>query len=92
VCLINSASEAIDNKFPTNVIVSSTGAVSWIPLGILTSACSIDITWFPFDEQKCPMKFGSWTYDGNKLNLTKMDDPVDLSTLQENGEWDVIGR
>ena len=27
----------------------------------------IDITWFPFDDQNCDMKFGSWTYDGFKV-------------------------
>ena len=22
----------------------------------------LDITWFPFDDQKCDLKFGSWTF------------------------------
>ena len=28
------------------------------------STCKIDITWFPFDDQQCDLKFGSWTYSG----------------------------
>lgn len=32
------------------------------------STCKIDITWFPFDDQNCEMKFGSWTYNGFKVN------------------------
>ena len=37
------------------------------------------------------MKFGSWTYDGNKINLTLLMDVIDLSTYQLSGEWDLIG-
>ena len=29
----------------------------------------IDITWFPFDDQNCTMKFGSWTYKLDSLNI-----------------------
>ena len=28
-----------------------------------------DITWFPFDDQNCEMKFGSWTYNGFNVSL-----------------------
>lgn len=65
-----SADEDIDSKFPTNIVVYNTGLCSWIPLGIYISSCSINIKWFPFDDQYCKLKFGSWTYDGSKINLT----------------------
>jgi len=90
-CSPCSADEDIDSKYPTNVIVSSDGTCSWVPLGLYISSCSIDITWFPFDDQNCTMKFGSWTYDGGSINLTKKEDSVDLSIYQESGEWDLIG-
>ena len=38
--------------------------------GIFKSTCQIDITWFPFDDQDCEMKFGSWTYNGLKVGKT----------------------
>ena len=38
------------------------------------------------------MKFGSWTYDGTKINLTAMNEEIDISTYQPSGEWDLIGR
>ena len=28
-----------------------------------------DITWFPFDDQNCEMKFGSWTYNGFNVSF-----------------------
>ena len=29
----------------------------------------MDVEYFPFDEQTCVMKFGSWTYDGFQVRL-----------------------
>ena len=62
-----SASEAFDGTYPTNVVVTSHGLCTYIPPGIFLSSCPIDITWFPFDDQDCEMKFGSWTYNGFKV-------------------------
>ena len=65
--LYNSANENFDATFPTNIIVKHNGEISQIPPGIFKSTCKIDITWFPFDDQNCEMKFGSWTYNGFKV-------------------------
>ena len=62
-----SADEKFDGTFQTNVVVSSTGNCLYVPPGIFKSTCKIDITWFPFDDQKCDLKFGSWTYSGWKV-------------------------
>lgn len=62
-----SADEAFDGTYPTNVIVTHEGKCTYIPPGIFKSTCKIDITWFPFDDQDCEMKFGSWTYNGFKV-------------------------
>ena len=29
----------------------------------------MDVEYFPFDEQTCVMKFGSWTYDGFQVKM-----------------------
>ena len=68
--LMFSADEAFDGTYPTNVVVTNTGKCTYSPPGIFKSTCKIDITWFPFDDQDCEMKFGSWTYDGGKVRTT----------------------
>ena len=52
------------------MVLTSEGGCTYIPPGIFKSTCKIDITWFPFDDQDCEMKFGSWTYDGGKVRTT----------------------
>ena len=54
------------------VVVSRDGSVVWVPPFEFSSSCKMDYTWFPFDEQRCDIKFGSWTYNGFKLNLQKV--------------------
>ncbi|KAF5891834.1 neuronal acetylcholine receptor subunit alpha-7-like, partial [Clarias magur] len=89
ILLYNSADERFDATFHTNVLVNSSGACQYIPPGILKSTCYIDVRWFPFDVQKCDMKFGSWTHNGWLLDLQMQE--VDISTYIPNGEWDLVG-
>nr|CAD7437833.1 unnamed protein product [Timema bartmani]CAD7457799.1 unnamed protein product [Timema tahoe] len=101
ILMYNSADEGFDGTYHTNVVVKHNGSCLYVPPGIFKSTCKIDITWFPFDDQHCDMKFGSWTYDGNQvfsaLQLTSLDlvlnseEGGDLSDFITNGEWYLIG-
>ncbi|XP_062545006.1 neuronal acetylcholine receptor subunit alpha-7 isoform X4 [Armigeres subalbatus] len=92
VLMYNSADEGFDGTYHTNVVVKNNGSCLYVPPGIFKSTCKIDITWFPFDDQHCEMKFGSWTYDGNQLDLVlNSDEGGDLSDFITNGEWYLIG-
>ena len=51
----------------TNISVFGTlvcGASAWQKLTKMIAIFQMDVEYFPFDEQTCVMKFGSWTYDG----------------------------
>lgn len=92
VLMYNNADKEFDGSYHgTNVVVTNSGNCTYIPPGIFRSTCKIDTTWFPFDEQKCDMKFGSWTYNGNDVDLEMqyVDGAGDLSNLIANGEWEV---
>ncbi|VIO97033.1 Uncharacterized protein BM_BM2680 [Brugia malayi] len=96
ILLYNSADDNFDSTFKSNLLVYSNGEVNWIPPGILKFSCKLDITWFPFDDQICGLKFGSWTHNGFAIDLQiDADDSnsthqMDISDYVISGEWDLI--
>ncbi|XP_048849249.1 neuronal acetylcholine receptor subunit alpha-7-like isoform X1 [Brienomyrus brachyistius] len=89
ILLYNSADDDFDSTFKTNVLVNSSGFCQYLPPGIFMSTCNVDVRWFPFDIQKCEMKFGSWSFDGWLLDLQMKE--ADISGYMPNGEWDLVG-
>jgi len=61
--IVYSADDYTAGYMASNAMVHSDGRVFWSPPARLRSSCKIDITLFPFDDQICSLKFGSWTYD-----------------------------
>lgn len=41
------------------VLIKSDGRVHWEPGGVFTTTCDIDIHYFPFDTQECPIEIGT---------------------------------
>ena len=64
-----------DGNFEVTLATKATlfhdGLVEWKPPAIYHSSCEMDVEYFPFDEQTCVMKFGSWTYDGFQVGITE---------------------
>uniref|UniRef100_A0AAQ4PN59 Neuronal acetylcholine receptor subunit alpha-7-like n=1 Tax=Gasterosteus aculeatus aculeatus TaxID=481459 RepID=A0AAQ4PN59_GASAC len=89
ILLYNSAHDKFDATFKTNVLVNSSGFCEYLPPGIFVSTCTVDVRWFPFDIQRCELKFGSWTFDGWLLDLQMKE--ADVSGYMTNGEWDLLG-
>ncbi|KAF5404832.1 Acetylcholine receptor subunit alpha 2 [Paragonimus heterotremus] len=94
IVLYNYADERLKEMRDAMVIVYYDGSIKWMPPAIFKSNCKIDIKSFPFDEQTCHMKFGSWTYDGNRLDVLFIDNEqhVLLDDYTESNEWEIIAR
>ena len=74
-----------DGNFEVTLATKATlwwnGLVEWKPPAIYKSSCEIDVEYFPFDEQTCVMKFGSWTYDGFQVRDYKKADYVVVAEI-----------
>ncbi|XP_061632381.1 neuronal acetylcholine receptor subunit alpha-7-like [Phyllopteryx taeniolatus] len=88
ILLYNSVHDKFDATFKTNVLVNSSGFCEYLPPGIFMSTCNVDVRWFPFDIQRCELKFGSRTFDGWLLDIQMKD--ADVSGYMPNGEWDLL--
>ena len=71
--------------------VTEDGTVSWFPryeLGV--TQCPVDVTWFPFDKQKCELVFESWVLHDKQLMLTTTENTADdyaISNYIETDMW-----
>lgn len=73
----------------TNVVLRNDGQVMWDQPAITKSSCSVDVAYFPFDLQECHFTFGSWTHNGNQMDLFNALDSADLADFVPNVEWEV---
>ena len=87
IYLYNTAETPLQNLKFSNVHVTSDGNVLWSRPGMIKATCRFDLTHFPYDEQNCKLKLGSWSYTGYHLILQKYDPAIDLDNYQENEEW-----
>jgi nicotinic acetylcholine receptor len=88
-----SAGESIDgfvNVTGSKVSIYHTGHVRWMVPLIVNSACAVDVTYFPYDQQICEIKFGSWIYDLRQLDLLLTLNRPDLNHYVMNSEYDLI--
>ncbi|XP_054710852.1 LOW QUALITY PROTEIN: acetylcholine receptor subunit alpha-like [Uloborus diversus] len=99
IVLYNNADGNYEVTIMTKAILHSDGMVDWKPPAIYKSSCLMDVEYFPFDEQTCFMKFGSWTYDGYTVDLkhkhqreeeAEIPMGIDLSEFYLSVEWDIM--
>ena len=77
------------STFKTPVVIRWNGDCNWGSPAMLKSICDIDVKFFPFDTQECSLKFGSWTYAKNRIDLKPMKLTFPTLYYMKNGEWQI---
>jgi hypothetical protein len=80
------------NCWDTNTVVFPTGKVIFVPPCKMVSFCEFSLRKQPYGNQECYMKFGSWTFDGNVLDLQFYNgtEAIDLSQLHNSSGFEVV--
>ncbi|XP_013406814.1 acetylcholine receptor subunit beta-like 1 isoform X2 [Lingula anatina] len=92
IVLFNNADGKYQASYRSNVVIYKDGLMLHVPPAIYKSACQIDVQYFPFDEQECEMRMGSWTFNGDQvgflwhMNLSE----VDFNDYMPSGTWDIL--
>ncbi|CAJ0962654.1 unnamed protein product, partial [Mesorhabditis belari] len=90
IVLYNNADGNYQVQIMTKAKLNYNGTVEWAPPAIYKSMCPINVEFFPFDDQTCEMKFGSWTYGGLEVDLQHRDANVtDVPVNATNGEIEI---
>ncbi|CAF0786256.1 unnamed protein product [Didymodactylos carnosus] len=75
ISLINQHS-ITDNEENNFISIQSTGQFEFNYLALLTVPCDFDLQRFPFDQQTCLFKLGSFVYDSSTVSITQATDYI----------------
>ncbi|XP_064643455.1 acetylcholine receptor subunit alpha-like [Lineus longissimus] len=73
-----------------NLMILNDGLVKWYPGGIYNVGCHLDLTYFPFDTQRCSFYFISWVYNYQEMRLFAKKPKMDVVHFMSRAEWEVI--
>ncbi|KAK3729542.1 hypothetical protein RRG08_044057 [Elysia crispata] len=95
--LYNYADERLAERRDVLCVIKNDGRVLWMPQAIYKSSCEIDVQAFPFDIQSCKLKFGSWTYGGDMVDLMVLinvtgytNGSIDMTEYRKSNSWEIL--
>jgi nicotinic acetylcholine receptor, invertebrate len=62
-----------------------------LPMTSLTTRCTLDVRYFPFDNQTCEIVVTNWNLDSDQHAMIPMSSSVVLKGYEENSLWDLTG-
>ncbi|XP_061175709.1 neuronal acetylcholine receptor subunit beta-4-like [Saccostrea echinata] len=80
-----SLTEVGDSSY--RIRIDGDGKHEWIIGLVASSACSVDVTNFPFDSHSCELIFTPWGTTSSEVTLSPMSTTVDQTHYSESTEW-----
>lgn len=71
-------------------LVLSKGAVVCIIPNRHDALCMPDLSKFPYDQQNCSLRYGSWVHRGEEVNFQLFKKSVTVDDYVPNGEWKLL--
>lgn len=71
------------------VFLHSDGSCVWVIMQSFEVICDANVKYYPFDKQFCSIRFGTYAFDSNWLNITFPNSDINLIYYEENGLWEI---
>ena len=78
-------------KVELPVMLQTGGRLRWFPGDTVTVECPVDLRYYPFDQQTCPITISQWTQFESDVNCTEKNIRHVVRT-SGNGEWSNHGH
>ena len=69
--------------------INNAGEILLVMPDLFESTCDADVTYYPFDDQKCSLKYYIPGYSSDDVNIVPSDSSFDMSIYEANGLWDI---
>ncbi|XP_052237764.1 neuronal acetylcholine receptor subunit alpha-2-like [Dreissena polymorpha] len=63
------------------------GDVKWEPPRLFNVHCQVDVTFYPYDQQKCSIVVIGWSYTVEEVDLAFLSKAINTDDLETHGEW-----
>uniref|UniRef100_A0A0K0EI08 Neurotransmitter-gated ion-channel ligand-binding domain-containing protein n=1 Tax=Strongyloides stercoralis TaxID=6248 RepID=A0A0K0EI08_STRER len=91
IMLINNAvTEYFGSLVSTDIMTTSKGNVTWLFSALFKSVFHLNVKYYPFDDQECELRFGSWSHQQSEIDLKLITNQGDLSFYMNNSEFSLI--
>lgn len=71
--------------------IYSNGTIVWYPKQVMEASCDPDVTFFPFDQQKCLLEYTLYGYDMTEmLMVNEHEIKKDEYVTMPNSIWEII--
>ena len=70
--------------------VTSNGIIEWFPAEVLNLACSVDVTYFPFDTQRCQITIAGLIYDPHEVLMFATETYMQSYYYTDNSQWELM--
>ncbi|XP_030565430.1 neuronal acetylcholine receptor subunit alpha-2 [Drosophila novamexicana] len=91
ITLFNAAADEVNYLVSTQVILSNDGSFLWVPPAVYTAYCNLNMINWPYDEQTCKLKIGTWSLSHLQAEYNAHNkNALDYEELVQSTEWQIV--
>ena len=89
IVLYDNINRNVFGQLQDRLTIYYTGNVIWGVRAKFITQCHFNIHDFPFDTQSCPLRYGSWSYEKDRIDISPTSEMIVEYSAMHNG-WNVL--